>query len=146
MLKINRFRFEDNPVIFNPLRFCFLSDVHLNSLRMQCFFEFIPWKKVIVRGCHLLLVFGVIASLVFQPSGSFKFHRFVLLFQLMFIIFSLDLRTALYDEPNYFYCLVYGILVYLSLFFYFMTCYMDPGYVPYRRVRYRFSFNHSDLS
>ena len=47
---------------------------------------------------------------------------------------KLDLHTAIYDQPNYFYCLVYGLLVYLSLFFYFMTCYTDPGYVPYRRV------------
>ena len=47
-----------------------VSDVSLNSLRMQCVFEFIQWKKVLVRTCHLLLVFGVIASLVFQPSGK----------------------------------------------------------------------------
>ncbi|CAF0806009.1 unnamed protein product [Adineta steineri] len=80
---------------------------------MTCIFEFIQWKKVLVRTCHLLLVFGVVASLVFQPS---------------------QLRTALYDTSNYLYCITYGLFVYLSLFFYFMTCYTDPGFVPYKRV------------
>ncbi|CAF0758009.1 unnamed protein product [Adineta ricciae] len=80
---------------------------------MKCLTEFIPWKKVIVRATHLLLVFGVVASLVFQPS---------------------DLRTALYETSKYSYCIAYGLLVYVSLFFYFMTCYTDPGYVPYKRV------------
>jgi palmitoyltransferase len=80
---------------------------------MQCAFDFIPWKKVLVRATHLLIVFGVIASLLFQPS---------------------DLRTALYDQSNYAFCLAYGILVYLSIFFYFLTCYTDPGYVPYKRL------------
>ena len=37
---------------------------------MRCLLEFIQWKKVLVRACHLLLVFGVAASLIFQPSGK----------------------------------------------------------------------------
>jgi len=80
---------------------------------MRCAFDFLPWKKVVVRATHLLIVFGVVASLLFQPS---------------------ELRTALYDQSNYGFCLAYAALVYLSLFFYFLTCYMDPGYVPYKRI------------
>jgi palmitoyltransferase len=80
---------------------------------MKCLLEFIQWKKVLVRAFHLFLVFIVIASLLFQPS---------------------DLRTALYDQSNYLYCISYTLLAYLSLFFYFLTCYTDPGYVPYKRV------------
>lgn len=79
---------------------------------MTCLWQFIPWKKVIVRTTHLFLVCLVTFSLIYQPS---------------------DLRTALYETSNYLYCLSYAFLVYLSLFFYFMTCYTDPGYVPYKR-------------
>lgn len=104
---------------------------------MRCFFEFIPWKKVIVRGCHLLLVFGVIASLTFQPSGRFAFSSSSS--RIVHFALHSDLHTALYDQPNYFYCFAYGLLVYSSLLFYFMTCYVDPGYVPYRRVRRSFT-------
>lgn len=98
---------------------------------MRCLVEFIAWKKVLVRAFHLVLVFIVIASLLFQPSGR---EFFVRKWTSVFFLLRLDLRTALYDGSNYFYCLTYGVLVYLSLFFYFVTCYTDPGYVPYKRV------------
>ena len=100
---------------------------------MRCLVEFIAWKKVLVRAFHLFLVFLVIASLLFQPSGNYSSARNCFFFFINHL--HLDLRTALYDGSNYFYCLAYGVLVYLSIFFYFMTCYIDPGYVPYKRVR-----------
>jgi hypothetical protein len=95
---------------------------------MRCLWEFIQWKKVLVRAVHLFLVFIVMASLLFQPSGK------IFLMRNKNKDLYLDLRTALYDGSNYFYCIAYGLLVYLSIFFYFLTCYTDPGYVPYKRV------------
>ena len=94
------------------------------------------WKKVLVRAFHLFLVFIVIASLVFQPSG--KSISFLMKNKRKRSI--LDLRTTLYEGSNYFYCISYALLVYLSLFFFFLTCYTDPGYVPYKRVLFIVEF------
>ncbi len=105
---------------------------------MRCLWEFIQWKKVLVRAFHLFLVFIVIASLLFQPSGKSEFFLLLLTNKNKELI--LDLRTALYDGSNYFYCIAYGLLVYLSLFFFFLTCYTDPGYVPYKRVAFNIEF------
>jgi hypothetical protein len=101
---------------------------------MRCLWEFIQWKKVLVRAVHLFLVFIVMASLLFQPSGK------IFLMRNKNKDLYLDLRTALYDGSNYFYCIAYGLLVYLSIFFYFLTCYTDPGYVPYKRVQLNIEF------
>jgi len=82
---------------------------------MQCLkdcYNYFEWKKILVRGTHLALVFGVVSSLVFQSS---------------------ELNYAIHTS-NYLYCFLYGSLVYVSLFFYFLTCYMNPGYVPSNKI------------
>ncbi|CAF1056369.1 unnamed protein product [Didymodactylos carnosus] len=86
----------------------------IRLLLMQClrfFHDYFQWKKILVRATHLVLVFFVISTLIFQSS---------------------ELNYAIHSS-NYIYCFLYGFLVYISLFFYFLTCYIDPGYVPYNK-------------
>ncbi|CAF1028233.1 unnamed protein product, partial [Didymodactylos carnosus] len=63
---------------------------------------------------------------------GYKFSDKALKKRTLLIFQPSELNYAIHSS-NYIYCLLYGFLVYISLFFYFLTCYIDPGYVPYNK-------------
>ncbi len=94
---------------------------------------FFQCRKILVRFVHLFLVLFVSGNLFIKKTGKCWVYQILVDFVFKSNVLLKELHDALVSS-RYLYVSMYVLCVYSSIFFYFLTCFSDPGYVQVSSV------------